>query len=121
MLIRIFLFIILMILTAACSNPDPYESVTIRISDVSCTERLFFNNRNNSNVSLSTTGEDNSATFDLDIGTFNVPVGNEDARQRCSNLIKLAEDYIQQKIEQQTIRVESDKNDLQAKKDARIY
>ena len=111
---HVALFIGLLSLTA-CSSPNIYESVTVRIGELSCTEKLSFEKKDEAGIDITKYGEQATTKLALDIGALaSLRSGTvQTPQQRCGKILASAEEYMKSKAEIKQTESLSKQSDLE--------
>ncbi len=96
---------------AACSTPPVYESVSVRIGDLSCTERVHVNDTETVGGVVTTQSDLVSTTLRLgmDVASLTGPPAPVMNEKRCQEALEigLETSRIEQKIRQQRLEKET--------------
>jgi len=83
----------------ACSVSPPHESVTIRVGDVSCTERIVFDHRNKTSLEVKKYGDAVNTTLGFNLGSIPAIEDPNKPRQRCTAILDIAKGYMESKLD----------------------
>lgn len=101
-------------LMTACSTAPLYESVSVRVGQITCTERIYIDRSGVIGGSYVDEGSDGvTSTVDLALNLANV--GSQEATQdkRCQDTLVIAEDMAAIELERASIKLEQEAIDLE--------
>lgn len=106
--------VIVLLATTACSAPNPYESVTIRIGELSCSERLVFDHRQKTGLDVTKYGDNVNTALNVDLGGLgNIATSSpHEPEQRCEDILQIAEEYMRAKLDIIQTEAAKDRSDL---------
>ena len=88
---------------SACGSAELFESVSVRMGDMTCTERYQINNNNEIGVTAGTRGEENFGSVSL---TLPATGGGGKPEQRCQEALDIAEERARIKLASERIELE---------------